>query len=112
MWSSRGPGIWSAYQAIKHICYGGDWARTGANILAALRNFDRYTKWRSSRRHVDHADQRKLRSRRLRLRHRTSWVASVVNAVGESKFWDSTAIFIFWDDPGGWYNPEKPSYVE
>ena len=40
-----------------------------------------------------------------------SWVASVVNALGESQFCDSTAIFIFWDDAGGWYDPEPPRYV-
>ena len=41
------------------------------------------------------------------------WVASVVNAIGESKYWDSTAILIVWDDWGGWfdhYTPEHPSY--
>jgi phospholipase C len=37
-----------------------------------------------------------------------SWVASVVNAVGESKYWADTAIFITWDDWGGWYDHVKP----
>ncbi len=41
-----------------------------------------------------------------------SWVASLVNAVGKSKYWKSSAIFIFWDDPGGWYDPEPPAYVD
>ncbi len=41
-----------------------------------------------------------------------SRVASLVNAIGESQFWDSTAILIFWDDPGGWYDPEPPAYVD
>jgi phospholipase C len=41
-----------------------------------------------------------------------SWVASVVNAVGQSKYWNSTAIFIFWDDYGGWYDSEPPAYVD
>ncbi len=41
-----------------------------------------------------------------------SWVASVVNAIGESKYWGSTAIFIFWDDYGGWYDPAPPAYVD
>ena len=39
-------------------------------------------------------------------------MASLVNAIGESKYWDSTAIFIFWDDYGGWYDPEPPAYVD
>jgi phospholipase C len=38
-----------------------------------------------------------------------SWVASVVNAIGESKYWDSTAIFVVWDDWGGWYDPVLPT---
>ncbi len=37
-----------------------------------------------------------------------SWVASVVNAIGESKYWDSTAIFVVWDDWGGWYDHVAP----
>jgi phospholipase C len=36
------------------------------------------------------------------------WVASVVDAVGTSKFWNSTAIFILWDDWGGMFDPVKP----
>jgi phospholipase C len=32
------------------------------------------------------------------------WVASVVNAIGESPYWDSTAIVIVWDDWGGLYD--------
>ncbi|MGB8908446.1 MAG: alkaline phosphatase family protein [Candidatus Cybelea sp.] len=37
-----------------------------------------------------------------------SWIASVVNAVGESSYWDSTAIIVVWDDWGGFYDPAKP----
>jgi phospholipase C len=37
-----------------------------------------------------------------------SWVAAVVNAVGRSPEWDSTAIFITWDDWGGWYDGSAP----
>jgi phospholipase C len=37
-----------------------------------------------------------------------SWVASVVNAVGESSYWKSTAIIIVWDDWGGFYDPLEP----
>ncbi|MGB6518040.1 MAG: alkaline phosphatase family protein [Candidatus Cybelea sp.] len=38
-----------------------------------------------------------------------AWVASVVNAVGESPFWNSSAIIITWDDWGGWYDHVKPT---
>ncbi|MBV8196770.1 MAG: hypothetical protein JO263_01425, partial [Candidatus Eremiobacteraeota bacterium] len=37
-----------------------------------------------------------------------SWVAAVVNAVGKSPFWKSSAIFITWDDWGGWYDHVVP----
>ncbi len=39
------------------------------------------------------------------------WVASVIDAIGKSKFWDSTVIFIFWDDWGGYYDHVAPYTV-
>ncbi len=41
-----------------------------------------------------------------------AWVASVVNAVGNSQYWNSTAIFVVWDDWGGWYDHVAPPYVD
>jgi phospholipase C len=40
-----------------------------------------------------------------------SWVATVVNAIGESRYWDSTAIVIVWDDWGGLYDNVNPQQV-
>jgi phospholipase C len=40
-----------------------------------------------------------------------SWVASVVNAIGNSSYWANTAIFITWDDWGGWYDHVAPPHV-
>src|SRR5580692_5368648 len=40
-----------------------------------------------------------------------AWVASVVNAVGKSQFWDSTAIFIIWSGYGGWADHVRPPYM-
>jgi phospholipase C len=37
-----------------------------------------------------------------------SWVAAIVNAIGESQYWQNTAIFITWDDWGGWYDHVPP----
>jgi phospholipase C len=37
-----------------------------------------------------------------------AWVASVVNAIGQSPYWSSTAIFITWDEWGGWYDHVRP----
>jgi phospholipase C len=33
-----------------------------------------------------------------------TWVASVVNALGESKYWNKCAVIVVWDDWGGWYD--------
>jgi phospholipase C len=47
-----------------------------------------------------------------------SWVASIVNAIGNNPrckdselYWDNTAILITWDDWGGWYDHEPPTFL-
>jgi phospholipase C len=37
-----------------------------------------------------------------------SWVASVVNAIGSSAYWNNTAVIVTWDDWGGWYDHVTP----
>ena len=32
------------------------------------------------------------------------WVASVVNALGTSSYWNQCAVIVVWDDWGGWYD--------
>jgi phospholipase C len=41
-----------------------------------------------------------------------AWVASLVNAVGESQFWDSTAIFVTWSGYGGWADHVRPPLMD
>jgi len=40
-----------------------------------------------------------------------SWVASIVNAIGNSSYWSNTAIIVTWDDWGGWYDHVPPPKV-
>jgi phospholipase C len=40
-----------------------------------------------------------------------SWVASLVNAIGNSPFWSNTAIIVTWDDWGGWYDHVPPPRI-
>jgi len=103
-------GIWSAYQAIKHIYNGPDWKK---DIITPQTQFFndvssgnlRAVSWITPTwENSDHAGSNSTTG--------PSWVTSVVNAIGESKYWDSTAIFIFWDDYGGWYDPVAPKYVD
>jgi len=48
-----------------------------------------------------------------------SWVASIVNAIGNATscdsgagYWNDTAIVITWDDWGGWYDHEAPTILK
>lgn len=38
-----------------------------------------------------------------------SWVASVVNGIGESSYWNESAVIVVWDDWGGWYDHVAPT---
>jgi phospholipase C len=40
------------------------------------------------------------------------WVASVVNAVGQSRFWNTSAVVVMWDDWGGFYDHVPPPQLD
>lgn len=40
-----------------------------------------------------------------------SWVASIVNAIGNSSYWANTTIIVTWDDWGGWFDHVPPPKV-
>ncbi len=99
-------GIWNAYQAIKHIRYGPDWS---TNVVSPQTRFFKdvanaelpAVSWVTPTcANSDHAS--------CDANHGPHWVASLVNAIGKSKYWNSTAIFVFWDDYGGWYDHVPP----
>jgi phospholipase C len=104
------PWIWSAYQAIKHIYYGPDWSKDvfspPSQVLTDISNGNlRSVSWVTPTwTNSDHAGSGSNTG--------PAWVTSVVNAIGQSQYWDSTAIFIMWDDYGGWYDPEPPAYAD
>jgi phospholipase C len=107
---SSQPWIWSAYQAISHIYHGQDWSKdvigNPAQFITDVQNGNmRSVSWVTPTwGNSDHAGNNSTTG--------PSWVTSVVNAVGESQYWNSTAIFILWDDYGGWYDPEPPAYAD
>jgi phospholipase C len=103
-------GIWSAYQNIAPIYNGPDWS---SDVISPQTNFFsdvssgklRSLSWVTPTcENSDHAG--------CGSKTGPAWVASLVNAIGTSKYWDSTAIFIFWDDYGGWYDPEPPAKLD
>ncbi len=103
-------GLWSSYQADRAIYYGSDWSTNvinppaqfltdvGSGQLAAITWITPI--WETS----DHPS--------IDAKEGPAWIASLVNTIGESKFWKSTAIFIIWDDWGGWFDPVKPVYKD
>jgi len=100
---------WSGYQAVKHIYDGPDWKRDVVTPnwkfitdvrRGELAKFTWITPVCDDSDHVDCGGG-----------YGPSWVAALVNAVGTSKFWDSTAIFVQWDDWGGLYDHVAPPYA-
>jgi phospholipase C len=103
-------GYWSGYQAVRHIFDGPDWK---SDIITPQRRF--LTDVKAG----DLASVTWITPTCPDSDHLLcgggfgpSWVASVVNAIGESKFWDSTAIFVQWDDWGGMYDPVPPPFED
>lgn len=100
----------TGYEAIRHIFYGEDWrSKIISPQTAVLRDIAaghlaQVTWIVPDMRHSDHPGNNS--------REGPDWVASVVNAIGASKYWNSTAIFITWDDWGGWYDHVAPTQVD
>jgi phospholipase C len=102
--------IWSPYQAIKHIRFGADWKK---DVISPQTKFFAAVKhgvlanvtWISPT--CGNSDHSGCGSN-----HGPHWVASLVNAIGRSQFWNSTAIFIYWDEWGGWYDHVAPPPVD
>jgi phospholipase C len=104
----HGPGgqVWSAFDAIRAVRYGPEWTTNVSspqtNVYADISKGtlpavswvipDFYNS--------DHSDTTKDTG--------PSWVASVVNAIGESQYWSSTVIIVVWDDWGGFYDHVPP----
>ncbi len=99
--------IWTAPSSIYHLRYGADWQnivipQTG--VLTDIKNGNLATvSWViPDGLDSDHTSETNGSG--------PSWVASIVNEVGESNYWGNTAIFVTWDDWGGWYDHVRPSH--
>jgi hypothetical protein len=117
--------IWTAPNAIQHICQstgpsgkcaGQDWTQnvdlTPSNILKDIASCNlRSVSWViPTGQNSDHANSNDGGG--------PSWVAAIVNAIGNSTacdsstgYWKNTAIIITWDDWGGWYDHEPPTIL-
>jgi phospholipase C len=103
-------GTWEPFEAIKYVRYGSDWKHNviapQTTVLTDAANGNLATvDWVTpSKPDSDHPGDHSPRG--------PSWVASVVNAIGQSSYWDSTAIIVVWDDWGGWYDNSPPPQLD
>jgi len=98
--------IWTGPNAIRHLRFGTDWARVIVPQTTVLDDIAdgqlAQVSWViPDGRDSDHAASNKGSG--------PSWVASIVNAIGNSPYWANTAIIITWDDWGGWYDHVAPT---
>ncbi len=109
--------IWQPYQAIRHIRFGPDWTNGDiANSNAFFNDVSNGTlaavSWVSpSGVNSDHAGSGGTFGTK-NTDTGPAWVASLVDAVGQSQYWQNTAIFVVWDDWGGWYDHVPPPQVD
>jgi phospholipase C len=99
-------GIWSAYQAISPIYNSVDWNNdvvpSQSQFLSDIGNgqLANVTWITPTDGNSDHGGMDSTGG--------PAWVTSVVDAVGNSQFWNSSAIFVMWDDWGGFFDPVQP----
>jgi phospholipase C len=106
--SAAGLSIWVGPDAIQHIRFGGDWNKVVLNQTQVLTDIANgqlaQVSWVIPNGQAsDHANSNDGSG--------PSWVASIVNALGNSPYWSNTAIFIAWDDWGGWYDHVAPPSI-
>jgi phospholipase C len=100
--------IWTGPNAISHIRNGADWSKVIIPETGVLNDISNNTLAQVSwvipnGANSDHANGNQGTG--------PAWVASIVNAIGGSRYWNDTAIFITWDDWGGWYDHVAPPHI-
>jgi len=115
----KNGGIWSAFDAIKAVREGPEWQTNVTRSPNFIFNDIKNGKLPSvawvtpDAFNSDHPAEYKIVSKKpIPKDDGPSWVASVVNAIGQSKYWDTSAIVILWDDPGGFYDHVKPPFQD
>jgi phospholipase C len=100
---------WTGPNAIYHLRFGRDWnddvVLNSSQVLSDIQNGQlANVSWViPTGQESDHAGSNQGLG--------PSWVASIVNAIGQSQYWDNTVILITWDDWGGWYDHVAPTVI-
>jgi phospholipase C len=115
--SETKPGVWNAYDAIRDIRYGPDWTngydirmpetRFLTDVGTTTCNLPSVTWVTPNAGNSDHAGTPSSVGD-----HGPAWVASIVDAIGQSACWPTTTILVTWDDWGGWYDHVAPPQLD
>lgn len=104
-------GLWNAFDMIAPVRYGPEWKHNisspETNILSDIKDgkLPAMSWVIPDAQNSDHPGYSKKDTG-------PSWVASVVNAVGQSKYWHSTVVIVVWDDWGGFYDSVSPPSLD
>ncbi len=102
--------LWSAFDAISNVRHGPDWENDvispETTILTDISSGKLpAVSWVApDYANSDHAGNNSDRG--------PSWVSAIVNDVGQSSYWSSTAVVVVWDDWGGWYDHVPPPQMD
>ncbi len=107
-YANQANGIWTGPNAISHLRFGNDWNNVDlkpSDVLTDIQN--------NNLAQVSWVMPTVLASDHAKVTNGSgpSWVGSVVNAIGQSPYWRNTAIFVVWDDWGGWYDHVAPPNI-
>ncbi|MBV9719463.1 MAG: hypothetical protein JOZ77_09085 [Candidatus Eremiobacteraeota bacterium] len=102
----RGTGkLWSAFDAIQAVREGPEWA---TNVVPTTQFFSDVQYGQLAGLSWIVPDLFNSDHPATAYDYGPSWVASIVNAIGESAYWNSTAVIVVWDDWGGFYDHVAP----
>ncbi len=102
--------LWSAFDAIAPVRYGPEWSTNVVSpettVLRDIADHDLAAvtwivpDWKNS----DHPLSKSASG--------PAWVSSIVNSIGQSRYWADTVVLVLWDDSGGWYDHVPPPQLD
>jgi phospholipase C len=101
--------LWSAFDAIRQVRYGSEWQSNVSSTQNVLGDISggklASVVWVCPDfANSDHPGSKPDTG--------PSWVAQVVNAIGQSQYWNTSAIVVVWDDWGGLYDHVAPPQLD
>ena len=101
--------IWNAFDAIHDVRYGPEWKTNVVDVATLLPDVSKgnlpAVAWVCP--DFNNSDHPGAPSDTG-----PSWIAQVVNAIGNGPDWDTTAIVVLWDDWGGFYDHVAPPQLD